>query len=191
MNFFFNTLISIDQLGNVIAGGNPDNTISSRVGYYTEAYYKPEDVPWRWNIYKNIINFTFYPIDGSHHCKEAYYNDAGEEFDEGISDITVAILFIIILITCIPISFMLYMLYAFNIVSPKKINRNDNIKRRLRMAEAKLKGVHTELNEYQVDVDEELDSIIEETQKTIEDIAKKINGIIRLNKRLEHFKDRK
>ena len=39
MNYLVNFFVSIDQFGNVLAGGNPDNTISSRVGYYTEKYY--------------------------------------------------------------------------------------------------------------------------------------------------------
>jgi len=32
MPYAFNILIAIDQLGNAIADGNPDNTISARVG---------------------------------------------------------------------------------------------------------------------------------------------------------------
>lgn len=191
MNFFVNFLISIDQLGNVIAGGNPDNTISSRVGYYTERYYPPEKVPLKWKILRNIINFTFYPIDGEDHCKEAYFNDAGEEFDKGTSDIAIAILAILIVGSCFFIAILFYLLYAFGIVSPKKINRSKNIKQRLRIAEAKLKGVHTELNEHRIQVDKELDEIIDETQNTIEEIAQKIEGILRLKQRLAHYKKQK
>ncbi|WP_299108538.1 hypothetical protein [uncultured Tenacibaculum sp.] len=191
MNFFVNFLISIDQLGNVIAGGNPDNTISSRVGYYTERYYPPEKVPLKWKILRNIINFTFYPIDGEDHCKEAYFNDAGEEFDKGTSDIAIAVLAILIVGSCFFIAILFYLLYAFGIVSPKKINRSKNIKERLRIAEAKLKGVHTELNEHRIQVDKELDEIIDETQNTIEEIAQKIEGILRLKQRLVHYKKQK
>lgn len=191
MTFFINFFISIDQLGNVLAGGNPDNTISSRVGYYTEKYYDPDKIPLRWTLFKNIINFTFFPIDGKNHCKEAYFNDAGEEFDKGTSDFAVAILAILIIFSCLFIAILLYILYAFGIVSPKKINRTKNIKQRLRIAEAKLKGVYSELNEYQVKVDEELDEIIDNTQNTIEEIAEKISGILRLKQRLKNFKIKK
>ena len=111
MNFITNFLISIDQLGNVIAGGNPDNTISSRVGYYTEKYYPEERIPFRWRLFRDIINFTFYPIDGKNHCKEAYFNDAGEEFDSGTSDVAVAILAVLIIISCFFIATLLYLLY--------------------------------------------------------------------------------
>lgn len=188
MSYLGNFFVSIDQLGNVLAGGNPDNTISSRVGYYTEKYYTNKRVPLKWRIFKNIINFTFYPIDGKNHCKEAYYNDAGEEFDKGTSDIAVAILAVLIIASCIFISILFYLLFAFGIVSPKKINRSKNIKQRLGVAVAKLKGVHSELNEYKVKVDEELDDIVDDTEKTIEEIVEKIDGMLNLKKRLSTFK---
>ena len=34
-NYFFNFLVSLDQLVNTLFGGDPDETISSRVGKYT------------------------------------------------------------------------------------------------------------------------------------------------------------
>lgn len=191
MKFLSNFFVSLDQLGNVLAGGNPDNTISSRVGYYTEKYYKPEDIPFKWKLFRSIINYTFYPIDGKHHCREAFFNDAGEEFDQETSDIGVAILAILISISCLFIALLFYTLYAFGIVSPKKINRSRNIKHRLRLAEAKLKGVYTELNDYKVIVDKELDEIIDETQNTLEEIAEKIEGVLNIKQRLVEFKANK
>ncbi len=188
MSYLGNFFVSIDQLGNVLAGGNPDNTISSRIGYYTEKHYPSGEVPFKWRMFKNIINFTFYPIDGNDHCKEAYYNDAGEEFDKGTNDIAVAVLAILIISSCILIAILLYVLFAFGIVSPRNINRSENIKQRLRIAEAKLKGVYSELNQYKVKVDEELDDIIDETQDTIEEIVKKIDGMLNLKHKLSRFK---
>lgn len=188
MNYFVNLFVSIDQLGNVLAGGNPDNTISSRVGYYTEKYYKDKKVPFKWIVLKNIINFTFWPIDGKNHCKEAYFNDAGEEFDENVSNIAVAVLAIIIIFSCVFISILLYLLFVLCMVSPKNNNRSENIKQRLKIAEAKLKGVHSELNEYKVEVDEELNEIIDEIQNTIGGIIEKIEGMLNLKKRLSKFK---
>ena len=61
----------------------------------------------------------------------------------------------------------------------------------MRIAEAKLKGVHSELNEYKVKVDEELDEIIDGTQNTIEEIIEKVDGILNLKKRLSNFKLKK
>ncbi|PKH49893.1 hypothetical protein CXF68_03885 [Tenacibaculum sp. Bg11-29] len=191
MNFLTNFFIAIDQLGNVIAGGNPDNTISSRVGYYTERYYESAKIPLRWRTFRNIINFSFYPIDGKNHCKEAYFNDAGEEFDEGTSDIAVSILAVFIIVSCIFIIILFYGLYVLGIVSPKDIDRTANIKQRLQIAEAKLKGVYSELNEHHIQVDEELDEIIEETEVTLKEISKKIEGILKLKYRLDHYKEKK
>ena len=188
MNYLSNFFVSIDQLGNVLAGGNPDNTISSRVGYYNEKQYPNGKTPLKWRVFKFIIDKTFYPIDGDNHCIEAYYNDAGEDFDKGTSDIVVSILAILIIISCIPIAIILYLLYAFGIVSPKRINRSKNIKQRLRIAEAKLKGVHSELNRHKVKVDKELDEIIDDTQNTIEEIIEKLDGMLNLKKRLSAFK---
>ena len=191
MKYLANFFVAIDQFGNVLAGGNPDNTISSRVGYYTEEFYLPKKIPFKWKIFRNIINSTFYPMDGKGHCKEAYYNDAGEEFDEGTSDVAVSILAILVIINCLFISIVLYTLYVVGIVSPKKINRTQNIKQRLRIAEAKLQGICTELNTNKVQVDSELDKIIDETQNTLEEIAEKINGILKLKQRLDKFKLKK
>ena len=103
MKVLSNFFVSIDQLGNVLAGGNPDNTISSRVGYYTEEYYPPDKIPVKWKFFRNVINFSFYPIDGKDHCKEAYLNDAGEEFDKDTSDYVIAILATIIIPSCMEI----------------------------------------------------------------------------------------
>lgn len=191
MGYLSNFFVSIDQLGNVIAGGNPDNTISSRIGFYTEEFYKDKKTPSRWTAFKKIIDFAFYPIDGKDHCKEAYYNDVGEEFDEGTNDFAIAALTLIIFSSCILISILLYILYGLGVVSPRKINRSENIKERLRMAEAKLRGVYKELNDHRVKVDEELDEIIDDTQNRIGEIARKIDGILDIKDRLKTYKKSK
>ena len=98
MSYLSNFFVSIDQLGNVLAGGNPDNTISSRVGYYNKHNIQAEKAPLQWRIFETIINFTFYPIDGVDHCHEAFHNDAGEEFDKNTKNILVAILASVIIV---------------------------------------------------------------------------------------------
>lgn len=186
-NFF----VSIDQLGNVLAGGNPDNTISSRVGFYTEEYYKDRKIPFKWKVFRNIIDFTFFPIDGENHCKEAYFNDAGEEFDPGTSDLAIAVLTIIIIPSCAFIALVLYFLNGVGLVSKKKIDRTANIKKRIKMANAKLKGVFTELNVHQITVDEELEEIILTTEDRVKEISIKIQGMLDLKDRFEVFKSKK
>lgn len=184
MRFLVNFFVSIDQLGNVLALGNPDNTISSRVGYYNRHNNSGEKAPLQWRIFEKIIDFTFYPIDGKDHCHEAFHNDAGEEFDDNTNNIIVAILATIIIIpSCIVIAIVLYFLFAIGIVSPKFINRNKNIKKRLKLAQAKLEGTLHELNEHKVDVDDALEESAAETVECAKSVYDKIVGMLNLRKR--------
>ncbi len=186
MSYLNNFFVSIDQLGNVLAGGNPDNTISSRVGFYNKHNTDAEKAPWQWRFFEKIINFTFYPIDGEDHCHEAFHNDAGEEFDKNTKNILVAILASLIIIpSCLLISTLLYTLYAFGIVSPKHIDRNKNIKKRLNLAQAKLDGTLHELNEHKVEIDYKLKEVALETIESAQDVYDKICGMLNLRKRVE------
>jgi len=186
MRYLNNFFVSIDQLGNVLAGGNPDNTISSRVGYYNRHNRANERAPWQWRIFEKIINFTFYPIDGEDHCHEAFHNDAGEEFDNNTKNVLVALLAALIIIpSCLLISILLYTLYAFGIVSPKYIDRNKNIKKRLNLAQAKLDGTLHELNEHKVDIDDELKEASWKIIESAQEVYHKINGMLNLRKRAE------
>lgn len=186
MRYLNNFFVSIDQLGNVLAGGNPDNTISSRVGYYNKHNRANERAPWQWRIFEKIINFTFYPIDGEDHCHEAFHNDAGEEFDNNTKNVLVALLAALIIIpSCLLISILLYTLYAFGIVSPKYIDRNKNIKKRLNLAQAKLDGTLHELNEHKVDIDDELKEASWKIIESAQEVYHKINGMLNLRKRAE------
>ncbi len=183
--YLVNFFVSIDQLGNVIAGGNPDNTISSRVGFYNQHNTTGEKAPWQWRLFEKIINFSFWPIDGEGHCHEAFHNDAGEEFDPNTKNILVAVLAAAIIIpSCLLISILLYLLYLFGIVSPKHIDRNKNIQKRLHLAKAKLEGTLHELNEHPVIIDNELKVASEETISAANEVYDKINGMLNLKKRL-------
>ena len=78
MGYIFNILVSIDQLGNAIAGGNPDNTISGRTGYF--ARHSLKCTRWYWKTLEFIIDFTFYPLDGFNHCLQAYQKEPFEKY---------------------------------------------------------------------------------------------------------------
>jgi hypothetical protein len=67
MYYFRNVLISIYQLGNTICGGDPDNTISARVGYFALVNNGPKKYYWR--TFEKVINFTFWPIDANYTLK--------------------------------------------------------------------------------------------------------------------------
>ena len=177
--------VSIDQLGNVIAGGNPDNTISSRVGYYNQHNNSGKKAPWAWRFFEQIINLTFWPIDGDNHCHEAFHNDAGEDFDDNTKNVLVAILAAIIIIpSCLVIAVVLDILYWLGIISPKNIDRNKNISKRLDLSKAKLQGTLHELNEHKVDVDHSLSLQANEVIKMAQEVSEKIEGMIRLKERL-------
>ena len=97
-------LVAIDQLGNAIAGGNPDATVSARCYYFARLH--DNMLKYYWRFLEWLINFAFYPIDGPQHCKQAHENEPDEEFYPG-SDITRAILGIFVIIACIPLSIIL------------------------------------------------------------------------------------
>ena len=59
-----NILISIDQLFNTIFGGDPDETLSSRIGKKAHG-----------TILEKIINFIF----GDNHCIDAIEKDEGKD----------------------------------------------------------------------------------------------------------------
>lgn len=72
-----NILIAIDQLGNAIGGGDPDETISSRIGKIKKA--NGGKIPWTHPVSK-IIDAGLEKIDPGHsiRCIEA---------DEGCNEV--------------------------------------------------------------------------------------------------------
>ena len=102
-------LVAIDQLGNAIAGGNPDSTISARVGFFSVHAKRGKGY---WIVLQSIINFAFYPIDGPGHCYQAWQSDKDEHFKRG-SDFTRVILSVFIIIACPVIAIVLHVLVLF------------------------------------------------------------------------------
>lgn len=101
MRWLHGVLIAVDQLGNAVAGGNPDLTISARVGY--QSRLKGHWHHKYWVALEKLINFTFYPIDGPNHCKQAYESEEDYSRERG-SDVTRAILSLIVIPACIIIA---------------------------------------------------------------------------------------
>ena len=102
MPYWFNLLVAIDQLGNAIADGNPDNTISARVGYFASDEHKSKIKPY-WKMLERIIDFTFEPIQGPGHCHNAWLAEADETDTQG-TYIARIILGIFVAAGCIVIS---------------------------------------------------------------------------------------
>jgi len=82
MAYWLNILLAIDQLGNAIADGNPDNTISARVGYFASNEHESKIKPY-WKALERIIDFTFEPIQGPGHCHNAWLAEADETDTQG------------------------------------------------------------------------------------------------------------
>lgn len=184
MSYLGNLFVSLDQLANVLAGGNSDNTISARIGYYNHIeknekvnVIENEKATWYWKKYKQIIDWTFEPIDGVGHCHEAFHNDAGEEFDKKIKNWKVAFIALLIVPICIVIGSFLHLFLLLRIVSPKKIDRTKNIKKRLISVRSKLKGTLRKLNEKDISVDKISKDLTNEAQTILEEIEKKINKV--------------
>lgn len=64
--YFFNILIGIDQLGNTLWGGDPDETISSRLGKIKKK--NGGKIPWTRPLPK-IIDYGLDRIDPNHSIK--------------------------------------------------------------------------------------------------------------------------
>jgi hypothetical protein len=88
-------LIAFDQLGNALAGGNPDATISARLGWI----YMNRQTMWATALMV-IVDLTFYSLDGANHCLQAYDKTKDENMRRG-SDLALAALGLIIIPSCI------------------------------------------------------------------------------------------
>jgi hypothetical protein len=102
MPYWLNVLIAIDQLGNTIAGGNPDNTISGRVGFFASDLHLSK-IKSYWKALEQIIDFTFEPIQGPGHCFRAWQGEP-DETDSEVTYITRIILGIFVAVGCFFIS---------------------------------------------------------------------------------------
>ena len=184
MREFFKTLynifVSIDQLGNAMAGGNPDNTISARVGFLnheeTEIKLNKVSKKW-WRLLQKVIDFTFYPIDGKGHCRMAYYSNSGHKFSEendeqsnGKPNWRLAFLSFFVLISCLPLFILTYTIGALvRLFIPRKDNRLKAMKENFWGAIRKMDGINFELKDLKktqdYNVDETLIILSEEVAK--------------------------
>ena len=99
--WLYSVLIAIDQLGNALAGGYADSTISARVGYNVR-HAAPERQNY-WRLLEGIINYTFLPLDGPDHCYQAYLAGNQTYYRDG-SDLMRVILSSLIISNAIPIA---------------------------------------------------------------------------------------
>ncbi len=148
--FVSHLFLSIDQLGNALAGGNSDNTISARIGFYNHHSSPKNEVSGYWKFLEWVIDTTFEPVDGKGHCHEAYHNDAGEIFDSEITRFFIVIASVIIIVSCVVIALVLYPLAGLGILKQKKIDRSVNLATRFDYCNLQLKSILQELDEHSI-----------------------------------------
>lgn len=73
--YFWNILIAIDQLANTILGGDPDETISSRLGKWSHRYKHSKD------IRKYIAKYLGYILNkiDTNHIEKSIEPDEGDD----------------------------------------------------------------------------------------------------------------
>ena len=122
--WLWNVLVAIDQLGNTIAGGKPDITISARVGYFSNHSGNAKFM-FYWKNLEWVINFTFYPLDGSDHCLKALEEDNENGHVHG-NDLMRAILGIIIIVACFFIAIITWSAYFFGLRPQSQKPKSEN-----------------------------------------------------------------
>jgi hypothetical protein len=75
MKFWLNVLVSLDQLANTLAGGNPDVTVSGHIGLMSDREIFTHG---KWDRLAKMVDKTFAPIE-SNHCVESFLTD--DDFD--------------------------------------------------------------------------------------------------------------
>ena len=76
--YIYNLLMAVDQVGNALAGGDPDVTVSGRIGYNSFTTKKRY-----WKIMEWIVDTTFAPVDSPMHCYTTYLNDNDVDHSKG------------------------------------------------------------------------------------------------------------
>lgn len=145
MAYFRPLFIGVDQLLNAIAGGNPDNTISSRIGYY--ATHGVVNQKRFWKVLEWMTDTTFWPLEGPGHCHIAYHADAGEDFDADKIGVGVFMTFLLSLPFLILIAIVLWGGRLLGLVKQIHIDRADAIRKRIVKTEKMLKSIIEELEE--------------------------------------------
>ncbi|MGY8862444.1 MAG: hypothetical protein ACKVJ2_07410 [Pseudomonadales bacterium] len=99
--WFYSVLIAIDQLGNALAGGYADSTISARVGYNVR--HSAPAMQNYWRLLEWVIDYSFLPLDGPDHCYQAYLAGNNTYYRDG-SDLMRVILSSLIFFNAMPIA---------------------------------------------------------------------------------------
>jgi len=177
-----NLLISVDQLGNTISGGNPDSTISARVGYFTQNRDET-NMFYYWKGLEKLINFSFYPLDGQDHCHQAYNKEGGKAYVKTGKDWMRFALSFIIITSCIGIIIpLVYPITFIFRIKPNPDKPNEILIQRLQSTNRELENITHLLVEKQ-DENENIRHAIITNQaiKIAEEVKTKLETLVALN----------
>jgi len=75
VEYVMSVLVALDQLANALTGGNPDMTISARIGQFApgSAY---------WGTLERLVDWAFAPIQ-RRHCWKAFISEIGRSDRKG------------------------------------------------------------------------------------------------------------
>tara|TARA_R110002167_G_scaffold188319_1_gene389830 strand:- start:13455 stop:13874 length:420 start_codon:yes stop_codon:yes gene_type:complete len=90
----------VDQTGNFFANGDPDSTISARIGYHTRPEVKHPGRFWLW--LRSVVDWSFMPWDGPFHCWQAYQYDRNERF-RGVGIVSGLLMSAFVLLGCVAV----------------------------------------------------------------------------------------
>lgn len=74
--YLLNVLVALDQLVSAIFFGDPDETISSRLGKAVRGDYGRLQAAFWWPVAK-LVDLVFLPLDGPDHCRRMIEEDEG------------------------------------------------------------------------------------------------------------------
>lgn len=76
IEYLFSVLVAVDQLSNALTGGNPDMTISARIGQFSHnSLY--------WRKLEKLVDWAFLPVEGPNHCWRAMISETGRTDRQG------------------------------------------------------------------------------------------------------------
>jgi hypothetical protein len=74
--YILNVLVALDQLASALIGGDPDETISSRLGKAVRGDYgRFQQILWI--VPAAAVDLVFLPFDGPDHCRRVIEEDEG------------------------------------------------------------------------------------------------------------------
>lgn len=97
---------AFSRLGNTVIGGHHNVSISARIGYNVT-----HNNNLFWRICEQVVDRTFYPIDGKEHCKNAYIRWMHEPYFTGGSFVFMVILVCILQVVCLPLMIVFYLYF--------------------------------------------------------------------------------